>query len=176
MGGGCQGAAYGISRNANHCYPFDLWSGTLDSGGSYKLGQLISGTWHVTAYASTFAFSVRCLLLALYGHRVRFHPYCPKLWYAVSWVCMHAAYRRINRMQFLSYGATWCGSYSDGCQGSGNSSCWPYVTWSSKLISTEYYYAHDLAKGIFYEAKQAGHPLSHAIGVRCVPGLSTSYE
>lgn len=90
---------------------------------------------------------------------------------------MHRKYGYIS-LQFCdwdsssSYGAAQCRNLNGGCQGSGNTSCWPYVTWSSKVISTGYYYAHDLAGGIFYEAKPAGHSSSHAIGVRCVLGLS----
>ncbi len=83
--GGCQGS-YGTS-----CHPYDLWSGTFDSGNNYKLAQLVSGTLRINAYIRTYTFSVRCLLLARYpatcragGHRVRPHPYHPELRYAVS--------------------------------------------------------------------------------------------
>ena len=65
--GGCQGAA-----NTN-CYPDTVWSSMPSGSNGYIRAYLSGGNWRVPAdepYLYTYAFSVRCLLLAVYGHRV----------------------------------------------------------------------------------------------------------
>ena len=56
LNSGCQGA-----MNTN-CNPYDLWSGTLQSGSVYYRGTLQSGVWSLNYYISTHAYSVRCVL------------------------------------------------------------------------------------------------------------------
>ena len=67
LGGGCQGAAYGISANANNCFPIDLWSSTK-AGSEYHALDLVEGTFRPygpcgTGHCSSLlAFTVRCVL------------------------------------------------------------------------------------------------------------------
>ena len=92
LSGGCQGS-YGTN-----CHPFDLWSGTIDHEGYYKLGQLISGTWRINTYASTYAFSVRCVLdLILYS--VSFAGYT--LWFTLFNIYRQMVYSSAIEMGVL---------------------------------------------------------------------------
>ena len=83
--GGCQGATYG------NCLPQGIWSSKQVSDTFAWSPELLSGSFYEWrgegGHELVFAFSVRCLLLALYGHRVRPHPYHPRLRCAVSWSC-----------------------------------------------------------------------------------------
>ena len=61
--GSCPGSA------DSYCYPYDLWSGELRSGYEYYTGHLVSGSLDAGTHTyriTTYAFTVRCLLLARY--------------------------------------------------------------------------------------------------------------
>ena len=45
----------------NRCYPYNVWSETLNSGSSYYRGNLNSGTFTVNSNSYTNAFGVRCV-------------------------------------------------------------------------------------------------------------------
>ena len=89
--GGCQGSY------DTYCYPSYIWSGSVADSSSYHRGfgfesgtfanfSNSCGTGMYGKCIDTYVFGVRCLLLALYGHRVMSHPYHPRLWYVVSWI------------------------------------------------------------------------------------------
>lgn len=69
--GRCAGAAGG------NCNPFDMWSSRLYSGSDYYGGQLISGGFHYgNAFVSTYAFSVRCVLVLSIIYISQRNKYC----------------------------------------------------------------------------------------------------
>ena len=46
----------------NRCYPYNVWSGTLNSGTSYYRGNLNGGSFTVNSNSYTNANGVRCVL------------------------------------------------------------------------------------------------------------------
>ena len=106
--GGCEGASSGFSGAIGACFPYIVWSDSFVGSQQYHRalhftnGSFESqGVCHQDSSAGgehgkcavSWSFSVRCLLLARYpatcgagGHRVRSHPYRPRLRCAVSWI------------------------------------------------------------------------------------------
>ena len=83
----CPGASPGTDY-ANRCLPYHIWSGTKAAEG-YVDRDINSGkVYGPSIHDITYAFSVRCLLLARYPATyragMRLHPYCPRMRCAVS--------------------------------------------------------------------------------------------
>ena len=79
-------------KGGGSCWVNHVWSSSSLGSSYYRVYALASGGFgsgacdgHGKCFASS-AFSLRCLLLALYRHRVRSHPYHPRLRCAVSWI------------------------------------------------------------------------------------------
>lgn len=79
-----------------------------------------------------------------------------------------------------SYGAARCDYLNGGCQGSGNSSCWPNHIWSGLFLASGYYQGFALNSGGLKSTgicDGAGHCINtNAFAVRCVLDLKIHYR
>ena len=149
LNSGCQGA-----MNTN-CNPYDLWSGTLQSGSVYYRGTLQSGVWSLNYYISTHAYSVRCVL------DLRPTDYSLQL---------------CDAYESSKYGAAQCYALAGGCQGALDSgSCYSYILWSCSSMGL-YHTTYKLAGGSLVYTQgtcsSEGRCLTgYAFAVRCVLDL-----